>query len=164
MTGQVIEDKVRQRVSGIGRVPLLIAAFVICAIASVNIIRLTVATAPRNPWESVQVVEAWRSLNGMPVYEMPPEGHATHNYGALVPWVQGQIFRWTGPNNVTGRLLSVVSALLLVTLLAFCCAGDRTVWAVAIGWAALLGLDHRSGHYFAENRPDMTALLLARPR
>ena len=29
----------------------------------------------------------------------------------------------------------------------------------SIAWAALLGVDHRSGHYFAENRPDMTALL-----
>ena len=143
-----------------GRLPLLIAACLICAIGSINLYRLTSATAPRNPWESLQVVEAWRSLQGMPVYELPPEGHATHNYGALVPWVQGQIFRWTGPNNVTGRLLSLVSALSLVTLLAFCFAGERSVWALAIAWAALLGVDHRSGHYFAENRPDMTALFL----
>ena len=160
MTGEAIDDKVRSRVPGIGRLPLLIAACVICAIASINLYRLAVAQGPRNPWESLQVVEAWRSLKGMPVYEMPPHGHATHNYGALVPWVQGQIFRWTGPNNVTGRLLSVVSALSLVTLLAVCFAGDRSAWALAIAWAALLGVDHRSGHYFAENRPDMTALFL----
>ena len=81
-------------------------------------------------------------------------------YGALVPWVQGQIFRWTGPNNVTGRLLSLVSSLLLVTLLAVCFRGERSAWALAVGWAVLLGVDHRAGHYFAENRPDMTALFL----
>jgi hypothetical protein len=143
-----------------GRLPLLIAACLICAIVSINLYRLTSATAPRNPWESLQVVEAWRSLSGMPVYELPPDGHATHNYGALVPWVQGQIFRWTGPNNVTGRLLSLVSALSLVTLLALCFAGERSLWALAIAWAALLGVNHRSGNYFAENRPDMTALFL----
>jgi hypothetical protein len=160
MIGQVSEDKNRKRVLGTGRLPLLIAACVICGIGSINLYRLLSATAPRNPWESLQVVEGWRSLQGMPVYELPPEGHATHNYGALVPWVQGQIFRWAGPNNVTGRLLSVVSALFLVTLLAFCFSGERSAWALAIAWAALLGLDHRSGHYFAENRPDMTALLL----
>jgi hypothetical protein len=160
MTGQVSEEKNHRRVLGAGRLPLLIAACVICGIGSINLYRLLSATAPRNPWESLQVVEAWRSLSGMPVYELPPEGHATHNYGALVPWVQGQIFRWTGPNNVTGRLLSVVSALCLVTLLAFCFAGERSVWALAIAWAALVGLDHRSGHYFAENRPDMTALFV----
>ena len=114
----------------------------------------------RNPWEALQVVEGRRSLQGMAVYELPPDGHATHNYGALVPWVQGQIFRWAGPNNVTGRLLSVVSALLLVTLLAIGFAGERSAWALAITFAALMGVDHRSGHYFAENRPDMTALFL----
>ena len=150
----------RNRVSGIGRVPIIVAGCLICLIAAINLVRLTCATAPRNPWESLEVVEAWRSLRGMPVYELPPAGHATHNYGALVPWVQGQIFRWTGPNNVTGRLLSVSSALLLVTLLAFCCKGEHSAWALAIAWAALLGVDHRSGNYFAENRPDMTALFL----
>jgi hypothetical protein len=80
-------------------------------------------------------------------------------YGALVPWLQGMVFRVTGPNNVTGRLLSVVSSLLTVTLLALCCKGERSAWAVLFGWAALLGVDHRSGHYFAENRPDMMAIL-----
>jgi hypothetical protein len=132
----------------------------ICSIGFINLYRLTSATAPRNPWESLEVVEAWRSLQGMPVYELPPDGHATHMYGALVPWVQGEIFRWTGPNNVTGRLLSLVSSLLLVTMLAVCVTGERSALALAVAWAALLGIDHRSGHYFAENRPDMPALFL----
>src|SRR5262249_47114415 len=35
-----------------------------------------------------------------------------------------------------------------------------TAWAMVFAWAALLGVDHRSGHYFAENRPDMMAILL----
>ncbi len=143
----------------LGRLPLSIAALLICAICSLNLYRLVSATAPRNPWESLQIVEAWRSLRGMPVYELPPEGHATHMYGALVPWVQGEIFRWTGPNNVSGRMLSLISSLLLVTLLALCFRGERSVWAMAIAWAAILGVDHRAGHYFAENRPDMTALM-----
>jgi hypothetical protein len=81
-------------------------------------------------------------------------------YGAIVPWVQGEIFRWTGPNNLSGRLLSLISALLLVTMLAVCFTGERSIWAIVIAWAALLGVDHRSGHYFVENRPDMPALFL----
>jgi hypothetical protein len=143
---------------GAGRWPLLIGAALICAVVSLNLFRLTTAIAPRNPWESLQVVEAWRSLRGMPVYELPPAGHATHMYGALVPWLQGEVFRLTGPNNITGRLLSVVSSLLTVTLLALCFKGERSAWAVILAWAALLGVDHRSGHYFAENRPDMMAI------
>ena len=160
MSGQMMEKTSRECVPAAGRFPLLVAACLICAVASINIYRLTSAIAPRNPWESLEVVEAWRSFQGMPVYELPPEGHATHMYGAIVPWVQGEIFRWTGPNNLSGRLLSLISALLLVTMLAVCFTGDRSIWPIVIAWAALLGVDHRSGHYFVENRPDMPALLL----
>jgi hypothetical protein len=156
--GQILEEKPGPRALALARRPLLIAAFLICAVGTINLYRLTSASAPRNPWEALEVVEAWRSLQGMPVYELSADGHATHMYGALVPWVQGKIFGLTGPNNVTGRLLSLVSSLLTVTLLAICFKGERSTWALIIAWAALLGVDHRSGHYFAENRPDMPAL------
>ena len=82
-------------------------------------------------------------------------------YGALVPWLQGELFRWIGPNNVSGRALSLVAALLTVTVIALCMKNGRSLWCLAIGWAAILGVNHRSGHYFAENRPDMPALLFA---
>jgi hypothetical protein len=143
------------------RTPILGAALLICLVNGYNLQRLVRAEAPRNPWEAAEVVEAWRSLQGMPVYERTPEGHATHMYGALVPWVQGEIFRWVGPSNVSGRVLSLVSALLTVTLLAVTLRGDRSVWLFAVAWALLLGVNHRTLDYFAENRPDMPALLLA---
>ena len=143
------------------RFPLLAAAAVICLLSGLSLFRLMTAAAPRNPWEAIEIVEAWRSLTGMPVYELTPDGHATHMYGALVPWLQGELFRWIGPNNVSGRALSLVSALLTVTVLALCMKNGRSLWYLAIGWAAILGVNHRSGHYFAENRPDMPALLFA---
>ena len=80
MTGQTNEESKHKRVLGAGRWPLLIAAVSICAVGSLNLYRLTSAAAPRNPWEALEVVEAWRSLQGMPVYELPPDGHATHMY------------------------------------------------------------------------------------
>jgi len=140
---------------------LLIAAVLIGLISGFNLLRLVCAAAPRNPWESIEIVEAWRSVRGMPVYELSPQGHATHMYGALVPWVQGEMFRWIGLNNVSGRVLTLVSALATVTLLAVGLRGERSAWYLAIAWAAILGVNHRSGQYFAENRPDMTALLFA---
>ncbi len=143
------------------RFPLLAAAAVICLLSGLSLFRLMTAAAPRNPWEAIEIVEAWRSLTGMPVYELTPDGHATHMYGALVPWLQGELFRWIGPNNVSGRALSLISALLAVTVLALCMKNGRSLWYLAIGWAAILGVNHRSGHYFAENRPDMPALLCA---
>ena len=143
------------------RAPLLAAAAVICLLSGFSLFRLMTAAAPRNPWEAIEIVEAWRSLTGMPVYELSREGHATHMYGALVPWLQGEIFRWIGPNNVSGRALSLVSSLLTVTVLALSMKNGRSPLYLAIGWAAILGVNHRSGHYFAENRPDMPALLFA---
>jgi hypothetical protein len=143
------------------RAPLLAAAAVICLLSGFSLFRLMTAAAPRNPWEAIEIVEAWRSLQGMPVYELSREGHATHMYGALVPWLQGELFRWIGPNNVSGRALSLVASLLTVTVLALSMKNGRSPWYLAIGWAAILGVNHRSGHYFAENRPDMPALLFA---
>jgi Dolichyl-phosphate-mannose-protein mannosyltransferase len=143
------------------RFPLLTAVAVICLLNGFSLYRLVSAAAPRNPWEAIEIVEAWRSLQGMPVYELSREAHATHMYGALVPWLQGEMFRWIGPNNVSGRALSLVSALLTVTVLAVSVRNGCSLWHLAIGWAAILGVNHRSGHYFAENRPDMPALLCA---
>jgi hypothetical protein len=97
----------------------------------------------------------------MPVYELGPDGHAAHFYGALVPWVQGLIFRLVGPNNVSGRALTLISALGVVTLLAVSLRGQCSLWYLLIAWAGLFGMNHRSCQYFAENRPDMTALFFA---
>jgi hypothetical protein len=149
------------RSSWLCRAPLLIAAVLIGLITGFNLMRLVCASAPRNPWESIEIVEAWRSARALPVYELGPEGHATHMYGAFVPLVQGELFRWLGPNNVSGRVLSLISALATVSVLAVGLRGNRSGWYLATAWAALLGVNHRSGQYFAENRPDMTALALA---
>jgi hypothetical protein len=143
------------------RGPLIVAAVLICLINARNLDRLVRAAAPRNPWEATETLEAWRSLQGMPVYESAADAHATHVYGALVPWVQGEIFRWVGPNNVSGRLLSLASALATVTILTLTLRGQRSAWYFAVAWALMLGVNFRSGNYFAENRPDMTALMFS---
>jgi hypothetical protein len=143
------------------RLPLLVAAAIICLITGWNLVRLVSAAAPRNPWEAAEVVEAYRSLSGLPVYESAPEGHATLMYGAFVPPVQAELFRLLGPNNVSGRALSLASALLTVTLIAIMMRSGPSAWHLVISWALLLGVNHRSGQYFAENRPDMPAILCA---
>jgi hypothetical protein len=159
MTDHHVEDRSASRSLWLCRAPLLIAAMLIGLISAFTLTRLVLANSPRNPWEAVEVLEGWRSLRGMPVYELVPDGHSTHVYGALVPWVQGEIFRWVGPNNISGRLLTLVSALAAVTLLALTMRGERSAWYLALAWVLLLGVNHRSGEYFAENRPDMTALM-----
>jgi hypothetical protein len=143
------------------RAPLLAAAVFIILISGFNLTRLIYAPAPRNPWEALQIVEGWRSVQRMPVYDLSPAGHATHMYGALAPWVQGELFRWVGPNNISGRVLSLCSSLLLVIVLVVGLVGARPAWYLPVACAAMIGVSHRCGHYFAENRPDMTALLFA---
>ena len=80
---------------------------------------------------------------------------------AWSPWVQGEIFHWVGPNNISGRLVTLVSALLMVTLLALTMRGQRSAWYLPVAWAMILGVNHRGGQYFAENRPDLPAMLVA---
>ena len=64
-----------------------------------------------------------------------------------------------GPNNVSGRLLSVISGLAVVSaLLAVTMRGERSAWYLVVAAALILGSNNRSEQYFAENRPDMTAL------
>ncbi len=142
------------------RAPLILAAIVICGINGLNLARLVPTHAPCSPWEAIQVVESWRSLHGLPVYELAADGHATHFYGALAPWFQGEVFRWFGPSNIAGRILTLLSALALVTLIALCMRTKGSAWTTMIVWAALLGCNHRSFQYYRENRPDMTALFL----
>ncbi len=144
----------------LSRAPLLVAATAIAAISGWNLSRLVAVDAPSSPWEAVQVVEAWRSFRGLPVYELFPGGHSTHMYGALAPWLQGETFRWVGANNTSGRVLTLFSALATVTLLAVALQSRGKAWLVPVAWAALLGVNHCSHQYFVENRPDMTALLL----
>jgi hypothetical protein len=161
MTGHPGDDMTTGRSAWLYRAPILASAALICIINLYNIYNLVSANSPRNPWEATEVLEGWRSLEGMPVYELSAHGHSTHMYGALVPWVQGEIFRWVGPNNVSGRVLTLISALVTVTLLAVTMRGDRSAWYFAVAWALILGVNHRSLEYFAENRPDMTALMFA---
>ena len=141
------------------RLPLLVAAALICLTTALNVAVLVTAKAPRNPWEATQVIEGWRSLQGMPVYEHAPDGHSTQIYGALAPLVQGEIFRWVGPNSASGRVLSLMSALVLVALLAMTMRGERSTWYFVFACAALLGVNHRAGQYFAENKPRYNSLL-----
>lgn len=133
----------------------------ICAVEGFNLTRLYLSASPRDPWESVEILEAWRSLRGMPVYEASPPGHSAHVYGALATWVHGELFRLSGPNNFTGRLFSIGSGLLVITILAWLLRGRRSAWYFAVAWAFLFGINHRSGVYFVENRPDMASLLLS---
>ena len=59
------------------RIPILCAAALVCVVNGYNLQRLVLAESPRDPWEAAEVVEGWRSLQGMPVYELSRESSAS---------------------------------------------------------------------------------------
>lgn len=145
----------------VGRAPVLAAAALAVFVTVININRHYQSACPSDPWEAAETVEAYRSVKGMPVYDPTPDAHATHMYGALAPWALGEVFRAVGPNNQSGRLLTLAASLVTVVLLTGVCSGSRAPWFLAVVTALFLGLNHRSGNYFIVNRPDMQALVFA---
>ncbi len=143
------------------RAPLLAAALIIVLINSFNLKHRLTEASPRDPWEAAEVVEGWRSLHGMPVYDASPDAHATHMYGPLAPWSEGVLFRLAGANNVVGRYLTLVCSLLTVSVLAVVVRSPGSGWLLAVGWAIILGANYRGGDYFVANRPDMIAFFFA---
>ncbi len=130
--------------------------------ALVGLARLMFRAAPNDPWEAGEVVEAWRSMRGLPVYEPAASGHATHFYGALTPWLLGWVFRVFGVSQTVARAVELGASVALIAALARISA-HRQHWArlerVAVV-AMFTGLYFASGRYFAQNRPDMLALLV----
>ena len=74
----------------VGRVPLLVAAAVICLISAFNLVRLVTAPAPRNPGKRPRSRSLGAACGECRYTSSRPDGHATHVYGALVPLLQGR--------------------------------------------------------------------------
>jgi hypothetical protein len=115
--------------------------------------------APHNPWESAEVVEGWRSRQGMPLYEDTEKGHSTLMYMPGEPLLLGVLFRLCGPQLLVVRLLSLISALVLIA------GGWLVIRRYLRGSVQLLvpltyiAIDKHVG-YMAEGRPDYLAWLL----
>jgi len=156
------EDWVKPRLRA-----LVIAAPIAAAlvwIVGINLIQVVwhlTRPWPVDPWEAGQTMEAWRSSQGLPVYEDPETGHATHMYGALAPYVVGLTFRITGPNNYAGKLVSLLSGLVLITVLARALTRGQAPWYFLIAVVLFFGTNFRAINFFVWNRPDLPALLLA---
>lgn len=115
---------------------------------------------PLNPWEAGLVIEAWRAALGAEVYEPFPQGHATHFYGFLHPFLLGAIFKLTGPTVFVGRVLALGAACGIGAVVV-----GRTIKPAFDAWflvavAVFIGVNGRSNFYFAEARPDMVAMAL----
>jgi hypothetical protein len=139
------------------RLPFLVVAIIlgvatICAIAVRFSERL-----PINPWEAAISMEAMRLNAGLPLYET---GHATHMYGPLLTVALAGIFRITGLNLLTARIVFSIFAFgLAVVLSTILCRGkNRIYWLLAM--LLFLGISFRTNLIFLSAQPDCPAALL----
>ena len=95
----------------------------------------------------------------MPVYELTPDGHSTHMYGALVPWVQGEIFLYAGPNNVSGASDASLGTPDRHPARVDDARNCFSAWYLVIAWSIIFGVNHRTMEYFAENLLDVSAMM-----
>lgn len=123
------------------------------------IVTSLVAPSPPDPWEAGQAIEAWRLRSGLPVYEDPDLGHATHMYGPLATVGVAALQPLLGL-DLAGPVLSLVSSLLLVMVLLAATRQGASRTHLWVCLALFVGIHHRSGEYFTASRPDMPAVLL----
>lgn len=116
---------------------------------------------PISLWEAGLVTDAWRMLQGDPIYVYGTGvDHATIMYGPLTTLILAFIYYFSGPILAVGRLVSAVSGIGTVLLLAtIFCRGERL--AFAVGVSLLLAANSRTAYYFTETRPDMAAAFVS---
>jgi 4-amino-4-deoxy-L-arabinose transferase-like glycosyltransferase len=139
-------------------VPILAAVFFI-VIANLVFIFFRLRLSYPTSAEAAIITDAWRMLQGESIYATDID-HATHVYGPLVTIVLAQIFKITGPTLEAGRVVSAISGISAVLLLATVFGrSDRLTFVIAV--ALLLAANSRTGYYFTETRPDMASVFFA---
>ena len=140
--------------------PIGAVAFFIIVASAIFIGFRSLLPYPVSPWEAGIVTDAWRMLQGDAIYAVGGD-HATHMYGPLVTVFLAQVFRFTGPVLQLGRLMSALSGIAVVVLLARMIIGRGDRLALGVAAALLLTANTRTLNYFTETRPDMDSLLFA---
>jgi len=138
---------------------LLLAVAVMVVVTAGGIALRLARPYPINPWESALVIDAVRWTRGQSVYVAAEDGPATTMYGPLASLVTAGVFQWTGANLTAGRLVSLGSALTLVTLLSWVLTRGKPWPHFFIAWGMLFSLNLPSASYFVDPRPDLPAAL-----
>src|SRR5262245_52776507 len=87
---------------------------------------------PVSPWAAGIVTDAWRMLQGDSIYAVGTD-HATHMYGPLITVVLAQAFKIVGPALEVGRVVSAMSGIAVVVLIASVFGrGDRLTFSIAV--------------------------------
>jgi hypothetical protein len=140
-------------------VQLLVLTSVAIVIASVASLAIRVTLPyPINVWEAGLVTDAARMAQGLRVYD-PAVEHATTMYSPLTTIVLSEFYKALGFSLQAGRWLNVVAASISLCMILAWFSRPRFA-DISIALAMLLAGHARAGNYFAESRPDMTAIAL----
>jgi hypothetical protein len=139
--------------------PLWGACALVVALSLWGTVRQLSRPYPIHAWEAGLVADAWRSAEGMPVYEEAATGHATHMYGPLATWMLGRVFRLTGPAFWPARVVSASASLMLIAWLVWAFRPPDVVRMAVVTAALLLGFGRVVADW-VEPRPDALSWLL----
>jgi hypothetical protein len=116
---------------------------------------------PNTPWESVLVLDAWRTIHPSAFDLKASDTPAPITYGPLTALCIGKCFQVFGTNLFIGRILSLVSILFATGLLAYLLTGNLGRLFFFGAWSFLLNINLYCINYFIDARNDMEALLFA---
>lgn len=139
------------------RLPFLLVVIALgAATIFVAILRLSDLVAI-NPWEPAIAMEAVRLNSGLPIYN---SAHATHMYGPLLTVTLAGIFRVTGLNLVTPRIVMSIGALALAIFLAVVFNRFRSIFWTTLVILLFLGTNFRTNLALVSAQPDCVAILI----
>ena len=137
---------------------LILASMVIVAASAASLVVRATLPYPINVWEAGLLTDAARMAQGLRVYD-PAVEHATTMYSPLTTIVLSEIYKIFGFGLQAGRWLNVVAASISLGMILTWFARPRLA-DISIALAFLLAGHTRAANYFAESRPDMTAIVL----
>lgn len=116
---------------------------------------------PGDPWESGITIEAARFSQSQPVYEDFKTQHASHLYGWANSIFLGTLFKVLPVSNYTGRVVSLLCALLVMGFLTWWVSRGQPWHFVLFSFASFLSIHHLADNYTVANRPDWPALFFS---
>jgi hypothetical protein len=143
------------------RAPLIFFAAVVLLLNLWLILARLWVPCPIDPWEAAIITDAWRMARGEVVYAATPDAPATHMYGPLITATLSWAYPFTGPINNLGRVLALLSAILLATILTAGLLPSHTALGLLLSVTLVFGINSRTVSYFAQTRPDLISLVLA---
>jgi len=139
---------------------LLIAPAALIALACWGLTQRLAQPYPMHFWEAGMLADSYRAMVGLPVYEEPTAGHATHMYGPLATYAPAAMFSWFGVSFYPARLMSLLGFVGAGGLLIYFVRPTGVVHGAVLAAASMAAIGAVT-HDFLEPRPDGVSLFFS---